>query len=159
MTTAQQQVVVGVDGSAESVDALRWAAEYGATTGANIRALLVWRYPAAVGPAPTGVAPEAVSDEVRASMGDQLTAAIAAVGAPAAQVEPQIGYGHPAELLVDASAEADLLVVGSRGRGAITGMLVGSVSQHCVNHAQCPVVVVRRGTTPRPMAAPAQPGS
>lgn len=52
-------------------------------------------------------------------------------------------FGHPAEVLVDESKAADLLVVGSRGHGAITGVLIGSVSIHCVTHAHCPVVVVR----------------
>ena len=52
-------------------------------------------------------------------------------------------YGHPAQALIEASNEADLLVVGSHGHGAFTGMLVGSVSIHCVTGAFCPVVVVR----------------
>ena len=55
----------------------------------------------------------------------------------------RIVYGHPAVVLVDASRTADLLVVGNRGHGAFTGMLTGSVSMHCVNNANCPVVVVR----------------
>jgi nucleotide-binding universal stress UspA family protein len=153
MTPERELIVVGVDGSRESVGALAWAARYGAACGGRIRALLVWRYPSAVGPAPPGVAPESVTDEVRATMSGHLTAAIAE-GAPDAEVEPLIGYGHPAEVLVDASREADLLVVGSRGRGAFTGMLVGSVSLHCVHHAFCPVVVVRKGTSPERDASP-----
>jgi nucleotide-binding universal stress UspA family protein len=153
MTTEQELIVVGVDGSPESVGALTWAARYGAACGARIRALLAWHYPSAVGPAPPGRAPESITDEVRAEMSGHLTRAIAA-GAPDAQVEPVIAYGHPSEVLVEASREADLLVVGSRGRGAFTGMLAGSVSLHCVNHALCPVVVVRRGTSPAESASP-----
>jgi nucleotide-binding universal stress UspA family protein len=153
MTTEPELIVVGVDGSPESVGALSWAARYGKACGARIRALLVWHYPSAVGPAPPGRAPESITDEVRAEMSEHLTQAIAK-GAPDAQVEPLIGYGHPAEVLVDASREADLLVVGSRGRGAFTGMLVGSVSLHCVHHSFCPVVVVRRGTSPAGSASP-----
>jgi nucleotide-binding universal stress UspA family protein len=147
MTTEGELIVVGVDGSQESVGALTWAARYGAATAGRVRALLAWHYPSAVGPAPPGVAPESVTDEVRARMEDNL-AAIVAAAAPSAEVQQQLGYGHPAEVLVDASQEADLLVVGSRGRGAFTGMLVGSVSLHVVNHARCPVVVVRRGIAP-----------
>jgi nucleotide-binding universal stress UspA family protein len=154
MTTDRELIVVGVDGSAESVGALTWASRYAAACGGRIRALLAWRYPSAVGPAPPGVAPESVTDEVRASMTEQLSAAVAE-GAPGADVEPMISYGHAAQILVDASAEADLLVVGSRGRGAFTGMLVGSVSLHVVNHAHCPVVVVRRGTAPPEPPQPA----
>lgn len=147
MTTKQELIVVGVDGSQESVGALAWAARYGAACGARIHALLAWHFPSAVGPSPPGVAPESVTDEVEEERSQQLMRAIAA-GAPDAHVEPVIGYGHPAEVLVNASREADLLVVGSRGRGAFTGMLVGSVSLHCVHHAFCPVVVVRKGTSP-----------
>jgi nucleotide-binding universal stress UspA family protein len=147
MTTEQELIVVGVDGSQESVGALAWAARYGAACGARIHALLAWHYPSAVGPSPPGVAPESITDEVEEEKSQQLMQAIAA-GAPDAHVEPVIGYGHPAEVLVNASREADLLVVGSRGHGAFTGMLVGSVSLHCVNHAFCPVVVVRKGTSP-----------
>jgi nucleotide-binding universal stress UspA family protein len=160
MTTEPELIVVGVDGSPESVGALTWAAGYGKACGARIRALLAWHYPSAVGPGPPGVAPKSITDEVRAEMSEHLANAIAA-GAPDAHVEPVIGYGHPAQVLVDASREADLLVVGSRGHGAFTGMLVGSVSLHCVHHAFCPVVVVRRGTSPGAAARagdPAPPG-
>lgn len=142
MTTERQLVVVGVDGSAASVAAIKWAAEYGAATGARVRALQAWHYPAAVGPAPPGVAPESVTDEVRASRTAALAEAISK-GAPGAEVEQQLGYGHPSQVLVGASGDADLLVVGSRGHGAFTGMLVGSVSIYCVTNAHCPVVVVR----------------
>jgi len=138
----QQLVVVGVDGSTESVAALKWAGGYAAATGARLRAVLAWHYPSAVGPAPVGVAPASISNEVRASMTEHLTTAIAEASL-AVDVEQQIGYGHPAEVLVSQSEEADLLVVGNRGHGAFTGMLVGSVSIHCVTHALCPVVVVR----------------
>jgi nucleotide-binding universal stress UspA family protein len=142
MTNDGQLVVVGVDGSPESVAALKWAGNYATAVGARLRAVLAWRYPAAVGPAPVGVAPASVSDEVRAQMTGTLTQAIAEAS-PGVSVEPVIGYGHPAEVLVNQSDEAELLVVGSRGRGAFTGMLVGSVSIHCVTNARCPVVVVR----------------
>lgn len=142
MTSEGQLVVVGVDGSAESVAALKWAADYAAATGAHIRAVLAWHYPAPVGPAPVGVAPAAVTDELRASMSEALAKAVAEA-APGTDVDQQVAYGHPAQVLVEQSADAGLLVVGSRGHGAFTGMMVGSVSIHCVTHAQCPVVVVR----------------
>jgi nucleotide-binding universal stress UspA family protein len=54
--------------------------------------------------------------------------------------------GHPAPVLLELAKDADLLVVGSRGHGQFTGMLIGSVSEHVVSHASCPVVVVRHGT-------------
>jgi len=142
MTTDGQLVVVGVDGSAESVAALKWAAAYAAATGSRVRAVMAWHYPAAYGAAPVGVAPAAVTDEVREQMTEALAKSVTEAGA-GAEIEQEIGYGHPAQVLVDQSASADLLVVGNRGHGAFTGMMVGSVSIHCVTHAHCPVVVVR----------------
>jgi nucleotide-binding universal stress UspA family protein len=138
-------VVVGVDGSPESVAALQWAARYSEATGATVRAVLSWHFPAAAGPAPVGVAPKPISNEINASMQETLGNAIAEVyGEPSpGRVESRIDYGHPAQVLIDESGNADLLVVGSRGHGKFTGMVIGSVSIHCVTHAHCPVVVVR----------------
>jgi nucleotide-binding universal stress UspA family protein len=145
MGSGEQVVVVGVDGSAESAGALKWSADYCAKTGARGRAVIAWHFPAAAGPAPIGRAPKPVSDEIRQQMSQTLTLAIDEA-APGATFEQEIGYGHPAQVLVEQSETADLLVVGRRGRGAFTGMLVGSVSMHCVTHAHCPVVVVRTET-------------
>jgi nucleotide-binding universal stress UspA family protein len=143
-TPAAQHVVVGVDGSTESVHALRWAASYASATGASVTAMLSWHYPSAVGTAP-GYAPREISAEVRESMQEVLDKATGEVfGSPApASVTTKVAYGHPANTLVEESEHADLLVVGNRGHGKFTGMLVGSVSIHCVSHALCPVVVVR----------------
>jgi nucleotide-binding universal stress UspA family protein len=58
-------------------------------------------------------------------------------------VTTRVVHGHPAQVLLDAANRADLLVVGSRGHGAFAGALLGSVSQHCVRHARCPVLIVR----------------
>ena len=140
-----QRVIVGVDGSAESVEALRWAAAYAAAAGATVEALLSWHYPAEAGVTPPGVAPKAVNQEVAATVQAALDKALSEVYGTTApdDVHTTIVYGHPAEMLIDASKDADLLVVGNRGHGAFTGMLTGSVSIHCVNHAECPVVVVR----------------
>ncbi len=136
-------VVVGVDGSEESVQALKWAAGYGAATGAAVRAVIAWHYPSAVGPAPVGLAPESITDEVRHQMTETVRKAVTDAAIDGDRVQVQVAYGHPAQVLVDLSEEADLLVVGSRGHGTFTGMLVGSVSLRCVTHAACPVLVVR----------------
>jgi nucleotide-binding universal stress UspA family protein len=92
-----------------------------------------------------GAAPKSVSHEVGAAMQAALDRALTEVYGTAApaKVHTTIAYGHPAEMLIDASKDADLLVVGNRGQGAFTGMSTGSVSMHCVNQADCPVVVVR----------------
>ncbi len=145
--SGQELVVVGVDGSAESVAALRWAARYATATGARVRALLAWHYPGVAGGPPEGVTPEPIRGQTEAEMHQTLDAAIAKAyeGQETAGVEKSTAYGHPAQALIEASREADLLVVGKQGHGAFTGMLVGSVSIHCVSGAFCPVVVVRGG--------------
>jgi nucleotide-binding universal stress UspA family protein len=140
----QELVVVGVDGSAESVAALRWAAHYATASGARVRALLAWHYPGAVGGPPVEKAPEAARHQTDAQMHETLDTAIAKAceGQEAGVVEKSIAYAHPAQALIEASNEADLLVVGRHGHGAFTGMLFGSVSIHCVTGAHCPVVVI-----------------
>jgi len=143
---AQQVVVAGVDGSAESEAALAWAGRYAAATGATVRAVHAWHYPAAFG-LPVGKAPASVTGEVEQRMRDELAQAVAKAcpGAADGQIEMLVRYGHPVEVLVDESSHADLLVVGHHGHNAFEGMLVGSVSIHCVTSAHCPVVVVRAG--------------
>lgn len=135
-------VVVGVDGSEHAKEALRWAAAYGLATGAPVRAILCWHYHTAALEAPVEKAPAPVTDKIRQEMSQTLATAVADA-AVKVDVEQVIGYGHPAQVLVEQSAEAGLLVVGSRGRSAVTGLLLGSVSLHCVTNARCPVVVVR----------------
>jgi nucleotide-binding universal stress UspA family protein len=145
--SGQELVVVGVDGSPASVAALSWAARYASATGARVRALLAWHYPGAVGGPPMEKAPEAIHAETENQMQSTLDEAFVKAfpdGRPAG-VEASAVYGHPAATLIEASAEADLLVVGNRGHGAFREMIVGSVSLHCVTGAACPVVVVRSG--------------
>ncbi|MEV7068508.1 universal stress protein [Streptomyces collinus] len=67
--------------------------------------------------------------------------------APEVPLDTHIVHGHPAQILVDTANGADLLVVGSRGLGGFTGTLLGSVSRYCVEHATCPVVVMRDNET------------
>ena len=90
MTPQGQLVVVGVDGSAESAGALKWTADYCAATGARGRAILAWHYPAAVGPALVGVAPAAITDDVRQQVAQTLATAVAEA-APGASIEQRIG--------------------------------------------------------------------
>ncbi len=142
---ARPPVVVGVDGSEGSVAALRWAVRYGAATGTPVRAVLVWHYPTVAAQEPVGHAPEEINQEVQGEEVGILREAIAkaAPDAPDADVHGAVVYGHPAEALIKESGRADLLVVGRRGHGGFLGMHIGSVSQHCVTSAECPVVVVR----------------
>jgi nucleotide-binding universal stress UspA family protein len=151
MTTsdaAAPRVVVGVDGSAESIEALRWAAAYAKATSASVDAVMSWHLPPAVGMVLPGITAHTMANETRASVLEALDKALVAVFGPAtpSTVQARVTYGHPAVVLVDESRNADLLVVGNRGHGAFAGMQTGSVSMHCVNNAHCPVVVVRGAT-------------
>jgi nucleotide-binding universal stress UspA family protein len=131
-------IVVGVDGSPSSEEALRWAVQQGRLTGRPVQAVTSWDYPIDYGVG----AFDAFDWET--SSRDLLHATVEKVlGADGAQeVTEHLTKGHPAQALLDAAADADLLVVGSRGHGGFAGMLLGSVSQHVVAHAACPVVVV-----------------
>ena len=146
MAGGQELVVVGVDGSPESVAALAWAARYASASGAKVRALLAWHYPGVAGSPPVEKVPDSVRDQTQSQEQTILDEAVAkAVPGQTDGVETSIGYGHAAEVLIEASKEADLLVVGSHGHRAWAGMLLGSVSLHCVTGAFCPVVVARGG--------------
>lgn len=136
-------VVVGVDGSEQSIAALHWAARYAAATGAAVRAVYAWHYPTAAGEPPPGVTPAPVREEAEHAMRESLARGISQVFPGGTGVDAQVSYGHPAQVLIEESRDADLLVVGSHGHGTFTGMLVGSVSMHCVSGAHCPVTVVR----------------
>jgi nucleotide-binding universal stress UspA family protein len=134
--TDRSVIVAGVDGSQCSLEALRWAARQSELTGAELLAVMAWSLPEIYSYTPRdfqGDARKALEDAIEQSLGQE----------PRAPVTAQVVEGHPARALIDASRDAQLLVIGSRGHGAFTGMLLGSVSQHCVSHAQCPVVVVR----------------
>lgn len=134
-------IVVGVDGSPSSKAALRWALGQARRTGARVQAVTSWEYPAYYGMA--GAYPY---EDFAATAGKILSGSVQeALGLeePDVVVLETVVAGHPAQVLIDKSAHAALLVVGSRGHGAFTGTLLGSVSQHCAQHAHCPVVVVR----------------
>lgn len=133
-------VVVGVDGSDQALNALRWAARYARDSGAVVRAVTAWRYPTTY-----GVAPDWSDAHFEADAAEQLRASVAAAlgDPPSTPVQEAVIEGRPAPVLLAEAQRADLLVLGSHGHGHFAGMLVGSVSTHCVEHAACPVVVVR----------------
>lgn len=134
-------IVVGVDGSAASADALRWAMRQAEHTGAEVRAVLAWQLPAV-----TYDYPVTWGDmDFEAAARKDLQRVVDDVSAehPGVAVTAELVRGHPAEVLVGRSREAGLLVVGSRGHGAFAGMLLGSVSVYCTQHAHCPVIVFR----------------
>jgi nucleotide-binding universal stress UspA family protein len=138
-------IIVGVDGSDGSRAALRWAARTAAARHAGLRAIGAWQYPAnAVTPAGPARLPgqdemdEQTCDGVRAVVHEELEA-------HSDRVTVEAGRGPAAAVLLAAAAraDADMLVVGARGLGGFGGLLLGSVSQECVEHSPCPVVVLR----------------
>lgn len=141
----EARIVVGVDGSASSKAALGWAIRQAKLTGAVVDAVIAWHYPNAYGYA-VAVGDDADYEELAAKV---VTDTIVEVSGPAGPVEirPKVVEGNPAAVLLAASDGADLLVVGSRGHGGFVEALIGSVSQHCVHHATCPVVVLRAAVT------------
>ena len=137
-------IVVGVDGSEESKEALRWALEEARLRQATLRAVNAWMYPTIFGPTP--IPPEMFDRGMLEEDAEKtLGAAVAEVAGddPPAYVERVVTEGPATHVLVEAAADADLLVVGSRGHGGFTGLLLGSVSQQCAHHAPCAVVIVR----------------
>lgn len=136
---ARGRIVVGADGSPGSHDALRWAAHYAGVTGRSVLLVTAWHFPMMYGTVPApGVDFEA---EGRQVLDDALKTAEAEF--PGVHFETLLMPGRAADCLIWASDGAEVLVIGSRGHGGFTGMLLGSVSMHCVGHAHCPVVVVR----------------
>lgn len=143
MATRQgRRIVVGVDGSGTSRAALRWAIRQAKLTGASVDAVAGWRYPSSYGWAPSPGPLDLAGDAKNV-----LIAALNEVSGlePDVLVRPVVAEGHAAEVLLRAASGADLLVVGSRGHGGFASALIGSVSMHCVLHAQCPVLVFRDG--------------
>ena len=153
MSAGSTKIVVGVDGSPSSRAALRWAVMQAVLTNGTVDAVIAWQVPMILRTsawAPiyvdeaSGFEEDArrtldavISDEVEPADGHRVTA--------------QVVNGHPAEVLLDAAADADLLVVGSRGHGSFADALLGSVGQYCMHHAHCPVLIMR--AVPRRAAA------
>ncbi|KUN80526.1 hypothetical protein AQJ66_25590 [Streptomyces bungoensis] len=138
---AAPRIVVGVDGSEPSEAALRWAVGQAGLIGAVVEAVLAWEYPRWYG---MGVVVSGFDFESNAAtvLSQALDEALEP-GVPAG-IRRRVVFGHPAEALLEASRGAELLVVGNRGHGGFTEALLGSVTQHVVQHAPCPVVVVRK---------------
>ncbi|MCU7826435.1 universal stress protein [Kitasatospora sp. DSM 101779] len=137
------RIVVGVDGSPASEEALRWAVRHAALVGGTVDAVIAWEYPASYGwPAPILEGFD-FEDNARRCLAGAVTAVTGGTPDGDAPIRQLVVQGHPAAALLDASEEADVLVVGNRGHGGFTEALLGSVGQHCVHHGRCPVVVVR----------------
>jgi len=133
----QRRIVVGVDGSEGSKDALRWAKREADLTCASLDVVMTWEVPAVPygvwsGYDASGAAEATLKETVEEVLGVPNPHDVALITTE----------GRPANTLLEAARKADLLVVGTRGHGPFAALLLGSVSQQCVTHAPCPVVVV-----------------
>ena len=160
-------VVVGVDGSAEAQDALRWALAEGRLRSSPVRVVHAWTFGYIASSAEgylygDGWVNPYNSDgldlsDLHSAAEELLEWSLADVGEETrgVEIERLVVQGSAAALLISAVAPGDLLVVGSRGHGGFVGLLVGSVSQQCVHHAPCPVVVVH---APEPVSVDGESG-
>ncbi len=137
-------IVVGVDGSKLSAQAVEFAFRQAEWTGDRVLAVHAWRSPASTydgGLGPLMFDPV----EIEESAGVLVAESLAGVAEdhPDVEVDTRLISGQPARALLVAAEYADLLVLGSRGRGGFAGLLLGSVSQGVLHHAHCPVAIVR----------------
>jgi nucleotide-binding universal stress UspA family protein len=137
---AEHRIVVGVDGSKASKAALAWAIRQARLTGAAVVAVTAWPFPEGYG-YPV-IMPTIDWKKVTTQV---VTAAISevAAGLPEVPTRYEVAKDNAARALLAASTGADLLVIGNRGHGGFVEAMLGSTGQHCVQHASCPVVVIR----------------
>jgi nucleotide-binding universal stress UspA family protein len=141
------RIVVGVDGSPGSLAALRWALSEASLRGVDVHGVGVWEYAGGMGTMggmPLGdTRPEdTLAAAMKATVAAATTPTPGGEAAPAVTVTTSVVEGDPATELQRAVGDGDLLVVGSRGHREVAGLLLGSVSEHVVSRARCPVVVV-----------------
>jgi nucleotide-binding universal stress UspA family protein len=131
-------IVVGVDGSPESLKAVAWGANQARLTGGTLELLTTWAYPRSYG------APLVVTGaDLEGSARTVLEKAATDVDLPSERLVKTLVQGAAPPELVRRSHDADMVVVGHRGHGGFSELVLGSVSTHLTHHAVCPVVVVR----------------
>ncbi|MEV1292197.1 universal stress protein [Pseudonocardia sp. NPDC049635] len=142
-------VVAGVDGSESALDAVRWAADEAASRHVPLRLVAVFT-PLPAAPRHdlglTAAYREQVATSLRATL--ELATEVAAGAAPGIEIDSELRTGHPAQVLTEESRSAVLTVVGSRGLGGFTGLLIGSVAVTLAAHGGSPVLVVRGERAP-----------
>jgi nucleotide-binding universal stress UspA family protein len=136
-----QRIVVGVDGSAGSAQALRWAVEEAGLRQARLQAVQAWQIPYTDYALYVPTVDPAVFEEAGRQILDEVVDMVDA-SKLVAPVERVLVHGGAGSVLLELAKGADLLVVGARGLGGFTGLLLGSVSQQVVHHSICPVVIV-----------------
>lgn len=156
---AAKRIIVGVDGSSASRDALRWAVEEAHLWDGSVEAVHAWSYPVMTY-APGIVSPPTFArEDLESEARNVLNATVDAVIGDAASgptLERVVVEGSAAKQLMERSRHADMLVVGRRGHGGFTALLLGSVAEQCAVHADCPTVITRP-TEQAETAAPGRP--
>jgi nucleotide-binding universal stress UspA family protein len=144
MSADSTRIVAGVDGSPSSRTALRWAVRHAALTGGTVDAVMAWQIPMIL--RTSAWAPIYVDEAsgLEEDARNTLNAVISDEVDPtdSQRVTARVVNGQAAQVLLEAAADADLLVVGSRGHGSVADALLGSVGQYCVHHAHCPVLIM-----------------
>ncbi len=137
---SHHRIVVGIDGSECSLTALHWAAQQAHLTGSSLEVVMSWERPqwGSGFILPDNYDPASDAHKMLEDAIQKVRGAFSEV-----KFTPEVVEGHPAPALVEAARGADLLVVGSRGHGEFSGMLLGSVSQYCAHHVSCPITIVR----------------
>ena len=144
---ATKPVVAGADGSPESVRAVQWAAREAVLRGTSLRIVAIASMPPRMSPNPTTHG--TVAGHIEAAATEALSAAASQAAAAARDVPIEtklIEHAAPAKALVECGQDAMMLVLGSRGAGGFSALILGSVSRYAATHATCPVVVVREET-------------
>jgi nucleotide-binding universal stress UspA family protein len=142
-TGDEPRIVVGVDGSEDSIRALRWAARLAPVFDSDIEAVVAWFDPRQSGWSPgwgyltAGMDPQGDAEKILAAALEEAFS-----DSRPSRLHSVAEKGSAAKVLLDRSAGARLLVVGSRGHGGFAGLLLGSVSAKCAEHAKCPVLVI-----------------
>lgn len=139
----RRRIVVGVDGSDRSIEALEWAAEEARVRGIPLEVATTWTYPIGTLLVPVGPEPpqrSALIQEAKGLLDRVLDKAASAV--EGVEILRRVIEGYAPQSLIEESKDAELLVLGKRGLGGFKGLVLGSVSQQCVAHGKCPVVVV-----------------
>ncbi len=156
LRAVEPRIIVGVDGSFGSTQAFRWALEEATIRSASVQAVFAWQYP------PIGTFVLGPPEGYEVAAGEIIDAATeyAQKWAPDVPVEVLARFGATVPALLDASAGAELLVIGARGHGSFNHLLLGSVAHQCARHAKCAVVIARPHVAQDPIAevTPMNPG-
>ena len=141
-SSAAKRIVVGVDGSGSSEGALQWAADEARRRGTGLHVVTCWTQPIVLSPSPLATIPAEGLERDARELAEKEIASVLGESTGDLDVSVEVIEGPAALRLLDFGNIAEMIVVGSRGRGGFAGLLLGSVSQHLAEHAPCPVVII-----------------